>query len=175
MTYSRDKDNDSNERNFAGIQAEDYNNLDLNYGYSARDQRWRGVVSGLWQSPWWGIGLSGSIRYTTGSPYTAFTGIDTNNDGEGFTDRPTVNGVHFERNSFRQPDFKTLDLRLSKGFGLGPGELLVFGECFNCTDEANRSTTNTTWGTLQTPSPTFGLENNVGTPRTIQLGARYDF
>ena len=175
LTYSKDKDNDSNERNFAGIQAEDYNNLDLNYNYSNRDQRWKGVINGLWQSPWWGISFSGSFRYTTGSPYNATVNSDLNNDGESTTDRPTVNGVHFERNSFRQPDFTSLDLRIAKDFKLGPGSLSIFAECFNCSDAENRSVVNTVWGTGQTPNATFGLENSGGTPRTIQLAARYDF
>ncbi len=175
LTYSKDKDNDSNERNFAGIQAEDYNNLDLNYNYSNRDQRWKGVVNGLWQSPWWGISLSGAFRYSTGSPYNATVNADQNNDGESTTDRPTVGGVHFERNSFRQPDFTSLDLRIAKDFKIGPGSLSVFAECFNCSDAENRSVINTTWGTGQTPNATFGLENAGGTPRTIQLAARYDF
>lgn len=175
VTWSEDKDNDSNERNFAGIQAEDYNDLDLNWGYSNRDQRWKGVVNGLWDTPWWGLGISGTFRYASGSPYSAFVGVDLNNDGEGFTDRPTVNGVHFERNSFRQPDFYSLDLRLSKGFDIGPGDLSLFAECFNCTDAANRFVTDTRWGTGQTPTATFGQETGVGTPRTFQLALRYDF
>jgi hypothetical protein len=175
VTYSRDKDSDSNERNFAGIQAEDFNDLDLNWGYSNRDQRWRGVVNGVWDTPWWGIGLSGAFRYTTGSPYNATVGVDLNNDGESTTDRPTVNGKHFERNSFRQPDYYSLDLRLSKGFHLGPGDISVFAECFNCTDAANRFVTDTRWGTGQTPTATFGKEVGVGTPRTFQLAVRYDF
>src|SRR5262249_35766430 len=41
VTWSKDEDNDSNERNFAGIQAEDVNDLDLNWGPANRDQRWR--------------------------------------------------------------------------------------------------------------------------------------
>jgi Carboxypeptidase regulatory-like domain/TonB dependent receptor len=175
LTYAKDKDNDSNERNFAGIQAEDYNNLDLNYAYSARDQRWKGVVNALWETPWWGIGVSGSIRYSTGSAFSALTAVDNNLDGQSGTDRPTVNGVHFGRNSFRQPDFRTLDLRISKSFTLGPGDLLLFGECFNCTDEENRFVTNFTYGNNPTPSATFGLETGVGVPRSIQFGARYDF
>lgn len=175
ITYSKDKDNDSNERNFAGIQAEDYNNLDLNYNYSNRDQRWKGVVNGLWQSPWWGISLSGALRYSTGSPYNATVNSDLNNDGESTTDRPTVNGVHFERNAFRQPDFTSLDLRIGKDFKIGPGSLSVFAECFNCSDAENRSVINSVWGTGQTPNANFGLENSGGTPRTIQLAARYDF
>ncbi len=175
VTWSQDKDDDSNERNFSGIQAEDYNNLDTSWGYSNRDQEWKGAINGLWDTPLWGIGLSGAFRYATGSPYNATTGTDLNNDGESGTDRPTVNGVHFERNSFRQPDFYSLDLRLSKGFDVGPGDLSVFAECFNCTDAANRFVTDTRWGTGQTPNATFGREVGVGTPRTFQLALRYDF
>lgn len=176
VTWSEDKDNDSNERNFSGIQPEDFNNLDLNYGYSNRDQRWKGVLNSVWQSPWWGLGLSGSFRYSTGSPYTALTGTDTNGDTN-FTDRPTVNGVHFARNSFRQPDFYELDLRLSKGVKIWEGNLEVFAECYNCSNAPNRfvSSANQTWGTLQTPRTNFGVEDGVGTPRTVQLGIRYDF
>jgi hypothetical protein len=176
LTYGIDKDNDSNERNFSGIQAEDFNNLGLNYGYSNRDQRWKGVLNGVWDTPWWGLGLSGTFRYFTGSPYNATIGADVNGDGQSGTDRPTVNGVHFDRNSFRQPDFYSLDLRLSKSFRIWTGDLSIFADCFNCTNAANRFTTNTTWGTAQTPRADFGVRNNVTTtPRTIQLAARYDF
>ncbi len=176
VTYSKDKDNDSNERNFAGIQAEDYNNLDLNYGYSARDQRWKGVLSGVWDTPWWGIGLSGSYKYSTGQAYNATVNSDLNNDGESTTDRPTIGGVHFARNAFRQPSFSSLDFRASKSFGIGPGKLEVFAECFNCLNAANRSTSNTVWGTGQTANSNFGVLNQVTqTPRTIQLAVRYDF
>lgn len=175
VTYSKDKDNDSNERNFAGIQAEDYNDLDVNWGYSNRDQRWKSVLNALWDTPWWGIGLSGSFRFTTGSPYNATANSDLNGDGESTTDRPTINGQHFERNSFRQPDFYALDVRLSKGINIGPGEMDLFVECFNCTNAANRFVTDTVWGTADTPRATFGKEVGVGTPRTFQLGLRYDF
>lgn len=182
VTYSKDKDNDSNERNYSGIQAEDFNDLDLNYGYSNRDQRWKGVVNGVWQSPWWGLGLSGSFRYATGSPYTGLAGRDLNNDGNN-VDRPTVDGVHFDRNSFRQPDFYELDLRLSKGFKIWTGNLQLFVECYNCSNAANRfvSTANQTYGANPslgvnpTVNPNFGVEDGVGTPRYFQLGVRYDF
>ncbi|HYN21206.1 MAG TPA: TonB-dependent receptor [Thermoanaerobaculia bacterium] len=175
VTYSKDKDDDSNERNFAGIQAEDYNNLDVNWGYSNRDQRWRGILNAVWDTPWWGIGISGAFRYTTGSPFTATIGSDVNNDAVSGTDRPTVNGVHFERNSFRQPDYYSLDLRVGKDFNIGPGALALFAECFNCSDTDNRFVTDTRWGPAQTPTATFGREVGVGTPRTFQLAVRYDF
>jgi len=178
VTYSQDKDNDSNERNFSGIQAEDV--LDLQgsmWGYSERDQRWRSNLTFIWDTPWWGIGLSGSYTYTTGQAYSARYGSDANNDGNN-VDRPTIAGEHLERNSFRQPDFSTVSLRLGKSFNLGPGALTVFGECFNCADSANRtiSASNQTWGTGQTPVATFGVLDQVTTnPRTIQLAVRYDF
>jgi outer membrane receptor protein involved in Fe transport len=182
VTYSKDKDNDSNERNFSGIQPEDFNNLDLNYGYSNRDQRWKGIVNGVWETPWWGFGLSGSFRYITGSPYTGLAGRDVNNDGNN-TDRPTVNGDHFDRNSFRQPDFYELDLRLSKGFKIWEGNLQLFAECYNCTNAANRfvSSANQTYGANPSlgvnpvVNPRFGVEDGVGTPRYFQLGIRFDF
>jgi hypothetical protein len=183
VTWSEDKDSDSNERNFSGIQPEDFNNLDLNYGYSNRDQRWKGVVNGIWESPFWGLGLSGSLRYATGSPYTALAGRDLNNDGNSGTDRPTVDGVHLGRNTFRQPDFYELDLRLSKGFKIWEGNLEFFAECYNCSNAANRfvSSANQTYGANPslgvnpTVNPRFGVEDGVGTPRTVQLGVRFDF
>lgn len=179
VTWSEDEDNDSNERNFAGIQAEDYNDLDLNWGPSNRDQEWKVVVNGLWRTPFWGLGLSGNFRFATGSPYNATVGSDINFDGETNTDRPTVNGEHFGRNRFRQPDFRTLDLRLFKEFGLGPGDIALAVECFNCTDATNSFVTQTVWGSATSPTPTragFGVENGVyQTPRTMQFSLRYDF
>jgi hypothetical protein len=183
VTYSVDKDNDSNERNFSGIQAEDYNDLDLNYGYSSRDQRWKVVLNGLWQTPWWGLGLSGAFTYDTGSPYTAIANTDLNSDGISDTDRPTVNGVHFGRNTFRQPDFFSLDLRLAKDFNVGPGQLSAFVECFNCSNAANRFVPGSdgllarvsVYGVGPQPAASFGRTTGVGTPRTLQLALRYDF
>lgn len=177
VTYSHDKDDDSNERNFSGIQAEDVNNLDGMWGYSDRDQRWRSNLTFAWDSPWWGIGLSGTYSYSSGQAFSGRFGSDANNDGNN-VERATVNGEHFERNSFRQPDFSTLSLRLGKSFKAGPGEVTIFGECFNCADSANRSISanNQIWGTGNTPNATFGVADQVTTsPRTIQFAVRYDF
>jgi hypothetical protein len=182
VTWSEDRDHDSNERNFAGIQAEDFNNLELNWGPSNRDQEWKVILNGVWDTPLWGIGLSGSFQYYTGQPFNPTTNVDFNGDSN-FTDRPTVNGVHFGRNSQRQPDLYTMALRLSKSFDIGPGDIAVFAECFNCTDHTNPTITanNQIWGPGQNPLPTFGDENalfqtsGAFAPRTIQLGLRFDF
>ncbi|HEV7507870.1 MAG TPA: TonB-dependent receptor [Thermoanaerobaculia bacterium] len=180
VTYSKDRDSDSNERNFSGIQAEDFNNLGLNWGPSARDQRWKGVLNGVWATPWWGFGLSGAFRYYSGQPFTPIANADLNNDGQAGTDRPTVNGVNLGRNSERQPDFYSLDMRLNKSFKVGPIDLSIFGECFNCSNKANRfiSANNQIWGTAQIPRATFGVEDSLSVayvPRTFQLGARLEF
>jgi outer membrane receptor protein involved in Fe transport len=176
-TWSRDRDHDSNERNFAGIQAEDYNDVELNWGYSDRDQRWRASTGAIWNTPWWGIELAGSFRYNTGQAFNATANADLNNDGVRETDRPTVGGSHFERNRFRQPDFYSLEVRLGKVFRIGPGELKGFIECFNCTDADNRFVLGgqQIWGTGETPPATFGQERGVGTPRTFQVALRFDF
>jgi hypothetical protein len=181
-TWSEDKDSDSNERNYAGAQAEDLHNLAASYGWSNRDQRWRLGANANWNTPWWGIGLSGTLRFSTGTDFTATTGADTNADGF-FNDRPTINGVHFSRNQFRQPSTYQADFRLAKTFylgsfgsSIGPLGLTALVECFNCTNTANRFVTNTTWGTGQTPSSTFGITNGVTTlPRTLQFAGRIDF
>lgn len=175
VTWSEDKDNDSNERNFAGLFAEDKNNLDLNWGWADRDQRWKIAANGTWNTPWWGISLSGLFRFATGQPYTAFAGTDLNGDQDSGTDRPTVNGKHFPRNSFRQPDTWSLDLRLQKTFDIKGFKLAAIAECFNCTDREEYTVTNTIWGTGETPRSTFGAKSYTGTPRTIQLAIRLDF
>ena len=103
------------------------------------------------------------------------TGGDENRDGF-FNDRPTVNGVHFARNQFRQPKFSQFDFRLAKTFNVGPVGLTALAECFNCTNNKNSFVTNFTWGTGQTPSSTFGIANGVNTlPRTLQFAGRVDF
>jgi outer membrane receptor protein involved in Fe transport len=204
-TWSQDRDQDSNERNFSGIQAEDFNNLTTAWGPSARDQRWRASLNAVWLTPWYGIGFAGSGRFTTGSAYTGRTNFDFNNDGQSSTDRPTLgctsiggsatnydcsNGSHIGRNSFRQPSTYTVDVRLQKAFRIGPGDFGLAVDCFNCTNTGNKfvPSANQTFGRV--PGPTvgattvpntsnpnagFGNANSPGTPRTLQVSARYDF
>ncbi len=88
--------------------------------------------------------------------------------------------MNLGRNSERQPNFFTLDMRLNKSFRIGPVDLSLFGECFNCTNKANRfiSGNDQIWGTAQTPRSTFGVVdalNSAYVPRTFQLGARIEF
>jgi Carboxypeptidase regulatory-like domain len=179
LTWSQDFDNDSNERNYSGIQAENNQTLANEWAYSIRDQRWKIALNGVWNTPWWGLSLSGIYHYYTGSPFTPYTSGDLNTDGF-FTDRPTLaNGVHVGRNSYRYPDFSSADLRLQKEFKLGPGSLAVIAECFNCSNNANWYV-NTSWGSnTATPAATFNSRilnsSTIAFPRTYQFALRYDF
>jgi hypothetical protein len=177
VTYSRDKDQDSNERNYSGLQLEDKRSLDDNWAYSNRDQRWKTNINATWNTPWWGFVFSGFAYYNTGTPFNITTGTDTNGDGDNATDRPTINGVHMQRNSGRNPNAYRIDLRLAKNFNLGPGKLGVIAECFNVNNHALYTVTNTVWGTGQTPNATFGTLGLASGyyPRTFQLALRYDF
>ncbi|MFN2386223.1 MAG: TonB-dependent receptor domain-containing protein [Thermoanaerobaculia bacterium] len=192
-TWSQDRDNDSNERNFAGIQAEDFNDLDTAWGYSNRDQRWKASANVVWDTPVFGLTLGTAFRFATGSPFNPTANFDFNNDGQSGTDRPTLgcnyavagdcaaNGRHLERNSFRQSDFYSLDMRLGKIWRIGPTELNTFIECFNCTDASNLFVTSTVYGREQTPQCStstgicFGDATSPGTPRTFQVAARFSF
>jgi outer membrane receptor for ferrienterochelin and colicin len=181
VTWSQDFDNDSNERNYSGIQAEDSHNLGSEWGYSVRDQRWKIGLNGVWNTPWWGVSLSGVYHHYTGSPFTPYLSSDLNNDGN-FTDRPTLaDGTHVGRDSYRYPGFSSLDLRLQKAFGIGPGSVSLIAECFNCTNEANWTYNTSGWGNYASPQPgsAFGtLQLNSSTiafPRTYQFAIRYDF
>ncbi len=189
VTYSKDRDNDSNERNFSGIQAEDPGNLDSAWGLSTRDQRWKVAANAAWNTPWWGIITSGSFRYYTGSVFTPVLGSDANNEGNR-NDRPTIGcanpascqageGTHLDRNSFKAPQQNFLDFRIGKNFAIAGGKLGVFAECFNCANNANRSLGSvlSTWSTnnSNTPAAAFGKFNTYADPRTWQLAARFDF
>ena len=198
VTYSRDRDSDSNERNFSGINPEDVNNLPLNYSWSDRDQRWRGALNATWDTPWWGVSLAGAYRYATGQAWTPLRGDDANGDTNS-VDRPTLGcadptacqlgeGTHLGRNSERQPTFAQLDMRLGKSFNTGPGKVTVFAECYNCSNRANWSIplANQRYGIPSaankatynnvSPNANYGLATTPGvTPRTFQLAARFDF
>jgi hypothetical protein len=195
-TLAYNRDDDSNERNFAGITYENAFNLIDEYRWSRNDIRHRGVLSGSYDIPG-GFLVSGIVTYRTGLPFTAFTGVDSNGDSQ-FTDRPIIAGIPLLRNSFRQPNFFNVDLRVSKTFTVKENHKLeLLFDMFNVTNQrnffyivsTNESTTTATgsvWGTDQTPLPSFRtLQNPDGTynrntasvasPFQLQAALRYSF
>lgn len=168
-TYASDKDVDSQERSAAGSQPTDIYDLSKDWGYANRSIRHKIVISAFGDLPA-GIKAAGVLQWRTGTPYTALLGFDANDDNE-FNDRPVINGEIVERNSFRQPDFKTLDVRLTKSFSTGGGDFQVFGEVFNVFNWDNLFTTRTDFD-----SSRFGqLDTFIGNVRQFQLGVRWAY
>ena len=195
-TLAYNRDSDSNERNYAGIAYQDAYCLVCDFNWSRDDIRHRAVVSGIYQLPL-AFQVSGIMNFRSGLPFSAFTGVDSNRDGN-FTDRPYIGGVPLPRNSFRQPNFWNTDLRVSKIFRITERHRVEFlADLFNAFDHtnwfysasSNESTTTalgSRWGQGQTPLPTFrtikladGTYNkggvSVSSPFQLQLGLRYLF
>jgi hypothetical protein len=115
-------------------------------------------------------------------------GTDVNKDSQN-TDRPILNGVLLQRNTFRNTGFKDVSLRAQKNFVL-PGEkgkIAITAEFFNLFDFANVQLSGAafTYGPNATPLPAFGQlrnsqgqyfqYNSAGDPFQAQLGVRFTF
>ncbi|MBN1566613.1 MAG: hypothetical protein JXA73_02125, partial [Acidobacteria bacterium] len=194
---SYNKDDDSNERNYLGINYENAYDLSSEYRWSRNDIRHRWILNSVWDLPW-GLKTSSTAEWRTGAPFSAFTGMDSNGDGQ-LTDRPIINGVPLLRNSFRQPNHFQHDLRVIKRFAMGEHQnLLLSTELFNLWNTKNLLYTanpneqgpvgaiGSLWGPGQVPLPTFRTKHlpdgslNVnglypGTPFQLQFSLRYQF
>jgi len=171
-TLAEDEDNDSNERSADGRQPTNIFDPDADFSYSDRDVRHRFVVSGFADLPY-GFKLSGIATLRSGRPFTAFLdGEDANFDGVDDNDRAVIDGQVSERNSFRDPNFYNVDVRVTKAFQLGQvGEFEFLFEVFNLLDNENLVTTNTNF-----LSSSFAeLDSFIGTPRQIQFGFRFNY
>jgi hypothetical protein len=179
-TCSTSEDNDSNERSVSTSSdyPESQYQLEGDWGPSAFDVRHKGVAGFTWDLPA-GFLVSGLYIVQSGMPYTALSDQDENGDGY-TTDRARWEGTHFTRNSFRQPYYRSLDLRAAKAFALGGMELEVMLDVFNALDAANRTTDLFTYYTtdkngVKTRREDFGDPRVAGAPRQFQLGVRVRF
>jgi hypothetical protein len=182
-TWSDARDNDSNERSVSRSNdfSEDQFNLANDWGPSAFDVRHKVVASVVCRLPL-NFQIAAVGVYRTGFPYSALDARDNNGDSyrneRALIETSGGEWVHFGRNGERQPDFKTLDLRLSWAPRLGfQGELELIGEVFNLTNEANwyNAGNQVLVGRNGSLIPTFGEFDSVGSPRRFQLGARVRF
>src|SRR5262249_13574603 len=139
-TYAKNRDDDSNERNFSRETTLNPFNLKAEAGPSKQDVRHNLNLSGLYDLGH-GFTIGSIITTRSGFPYTAVIedGSDTNNDLNDANERAVVNGVVSERFGFRQPNFFNMDLRLLKSFTVGEGKRLdVSAEAYNVTRNTNR-------------------------------------
>jgi hypothetical protein len=159
---------------------QDNDDIAAEKGPSDNDQRHRLVVSGTFGGRSGGAAIGRAmgglevgvvLSMATGAPFNVVAGSDLNNDTNN-NDRPAGVG----RNSARLPSSSTVDVRLSRDFGVGGGsrlELLI--EAFNVLNHVNILNVNNTFGTGLMPLPSFGRPTLAGDPRQIQLGARWRF
>lgn len=195
-TLAYNRDDDSNERNYAGITYTDAYNLHEDYTWSRIDIRHRWTGSGMYDLPR-GFQVSGILTFTTGYPFSPFTGIDSNGDSQ-YTDKPIVNGVMLPRNSFRNTNVFTPDMRVSKTWSIRErNRLSIAFDLFNflnrdnfrynvSSNESSTTALGSKWGTGQTPLPTFqairlpnGALNQGGLtaadPFQVQVSMKYMF
>ncbi|MDT4898915.1 MAG: hypothetical protein QOH25_3992 [Acidobacteriota bacterium] len=169
--------------NFFFSSPQDNFNIRDDRGLSDNDQRHRLTISGSFEAPHIAnrashfrraledFQLSYIFSFASALPFNPLTGSDRNFDTN-FNDRPT--GV--ARNTGRGFDFASLDLRLSRKFhfterlGL---EAIIEG--FNVLNRSNFQIPNNTYGTGQTPLPSFGRPTAASDSRQIQLGLRLSF
>lgn len=175
-TYSKDKDDDSNERDPFLDRSFDRSNLQKDFGLSDRDIRHRFNLVLTAELP---FDFTGNVRFQghTSQPTT----IREDGDGSGppcsrtNTLTRVVDGIDCGRNNLRKINgFNSLDWRIERAFKWADGRysIVAIAEMFNTTDEPN----------FINPLITPGLFNfdgflrqGVGDPRQLQLAVRFVF
>ncbi len=183
-TYGKARDNNSNERTVSindYAMGEDPDNIDGNWGPSNYDVTHRFVGSATVLLPL-EFQLSTIVTIASGYPYTPTDGRCWNVNGRYCNDpyaiqyRAYYNGIHYGRNSFRQPYYRNIDLRLAKIFKIHAVEIEVIGEAFNLLAADNLRTSNTEMVTSDGElNDRFGELNLAGSPRQYQVGLKVRF
>ncbi len=159
-------------------------NIAGDYTYSDNDVRHRAVLSGVWNLEYGssfgyadmflkGWSLSGIITYQTGQPYSGLINTDLNGDQNGRNDR----APGFARNTFRLPDYFSIDPRITKDISVGGGlHVQLIGEAFNLTNHHNIVGVSQTYYSLVSGSlvqqGNFGRPTVAADPRTIQAAIK---
>ncbi|MBV9671036.1 MAG: hypothetical protein JOZ43_08785, partial [Acidobacteriales bacterium] len=107
------------------------------HGSSGEDIRHRFVVNGIFELPW-RFQLSTLMQFESARPYTMFTPVDINGDGN-VNDRAVINGVQTSLDQFRGTPFAQVDLRVSRDFRFAEERVCVrpFAEFFNLFNRTN--------------------------------------
>ncbi len=192
-TYSHNRDDDSNERNFSRETTLNPFDLKAEAGPSKQDVRHNFNINGLVDLGA-GFTISAIVITRSGFPYTAMVGDDIQGDANPDNDRAVIGGRVVGRNSFRQPNFFNLDLRILKSFRIRESMAVALTvEAFNLTRASNKnfgvdgiSLFGNSGNGLATIAPptSFPLQGEpftapstarFGGPRQLQIGARITF
>jgi hypothetical protein len=154
-TFSKDKDDDSNERDPFTDRAFDINNLQLDYAYSDRDIRHKFNFFTFVEMGW---GLEGNFRVQARSaqPITPAVRTATN------------------RNSLRKDnDYFSFDWRIQRPFTINERfSIIPVIEMFNTFNNANNINPLVTPGLFNFDG---FLRQGVGDPRQVQLAVKFTF
>ena len=158
-TYSKDYDDDSNERDPFTFRYVNLFNLSEEYGYSDRDERHRFNFYTVASLPW---GIEANVRMQAHS-------------AQPISPEPRiVNGVVLDRNSLRKDNaFFTFDFAVSRPFHLGERlSIIPKLEMFNTFNNTNNVNPFSTAALFD-----FNgfLRAGVGDPRQAQLSIRLEF
>ena len=181
-TYARNKDDESSERNAKlALQYQDWQDLGAEYAWSDNDVRHNLVAHGVAGLPW-GLEVGFVLVARSGTPYSHRTATsDLNNDGEFGNDRQFIGGADTGRNTYRQPEYNRLDLRLAKTVRLGSRRALDLAfDLFNAWNAKNLLVPVENQD-FQGPEP--GTVNprldqrdgQAGEPRAAQVSVRFRF
>ena len=183
-TYATNWDDDSNERSISREMTLNPFDLAAEWAPSKNDVRHNLVGSAAASLPG-GITLSGIVLARSGVPYTAVIGSDQQRDGNDTNDRAIINGRMVGRNTFRQPGFFNLDVRLMKIVRfLRSSQLQLLVDVLNATRASNKNLANdgvSEFGTPENPVATAGQmlfapsTARFGGPRQVQLGVKVLF
>ncbi len=143
-------------------------------------------TSGLARGIFGGWTISGIASWQSGQPYTAFTSVDLNNDGNTRNDR----APGLARNTFRLPSQFSVDPRVTKEIGIFAGaRLQLIAEAFNLFNRSSVNGVRNTYYAVATAGgvptkftlqdiPTsnpFGLPTSSFGPRIMQFAAKIVF
>jgi Carboxypeptidase regulatory-like domain/TonB dependent receptor/TonB-dependent Receptor Plug Domain len=149
---------------------------------SAFDIRHNFVISSVFQSPFksWAlrdISLSPTVFIRSGIPFTLRTGTDINGDTRGGTDRL----FHIGRNTGIGPDYRSVNLRVSKSFRFqqdGPMRIELTADAANLFNRTNFAAVNeiipvtvSPTGVLSFPTALSAADYNA---ETVRLTGRRD-
>ncbi len=193
-TYSKNRDDDSNERDFNRQYMLNVYDLKADAAYAKNDMRHSGNVNALYDIGH-GFTISSLLIAHTGTPGRYVIGSDLNNDGNKDNDRPVIDGHLVPRDSNRYQSFFDWDMRLTKEFKLGERMRLSLSiEGYNLTTARNKTFNGDGDSTFGKPTATVnpntgfayatntaGIPQNApgtdrfGGPRQGQIGLRFVF
>jgi hypothetical protein len=183
-TYARNWDDDSNERSVSRQMTLNPYDLSSEWAPSKNDMRHSLAGTAVAGLPH-GFTVSAILIARSGVPYTAVIGSDQQRDANDNNDRAIIDGKMVGRNTFRQPAFFNLDLRLMKAFRLaGASELQLLVDVLNATRASNTNLGAdgvSEFGTPDEPIATAGQmlyapsTARFGGPRQVQLGVKVLF